>query len=88
MTQAGDTAIARIHLPSHRREGGWRRVSASTIGGAEEQDSAHDLPSVRAEVERLFQIRDEVGHLTHVQYERYQELVEREQQLRAAEASH
>ena len=68
-------------------EGGWRTVSASTIGGAEEQDSAHDLPSVRAEVERLFQMRDEVGYLTHAQYERYQELVEREQQLRAVKSS-
>ena len=87
MTQPGDTAVAHIDLPSHRHEGDWRRVSASTIGGAEEQDSAHDLPSVRAEVERLFQIRDEVGHLTHAQYERYLELVEREQQLRALESS-
>src|SRR5947209_17245133 len=87
MTQAGDTAFARVDLRSYRHGGGWRRVSASTIGGAEERDTAHDLPSVRAEVERLFQIRDEVGHLTHVQYERYLELVEREQQLRAVQPS-
>ena len=52
-----------------------------------ELDKAQDLESVRAEIEALFAIRDQVGHFTRKQFERYEVLAGREQDLRRA-ASH